>query len=238
MLLSIEPLYMTYFWMSWIIVAGSLTLSYRAKGVLKRLYVFVLIKTLSAMFIHDVLAFWMTDGWLDSPITFLPLYLDWLMTTPLTLWILLGLASFRKELPKITYIKIAILDLLMVLLGLLADAFTGGLRWVFFVLSAGLFSWLVWMLWGPIRRHAAAQISFYYKKFLIITSFTTFAWFLFPLLWLSSPLAFNVLNVDESIRAFLLHNIVTKSGIFVLLLILFRGNWQADDRQQEASPGS
>lgn len=219
-------------------MAGSLTLSYRAKGVLKRLYLFVLIKTLGALFIHDVLAMWMTDVWQNSPITFLPLYLDWLMTTPLTLWILLGLASFRQELRKITYIQIAILDVLMVTLGLLADAYTGGLRWIFFGLSAIVFSWIIWMLWGPTRRHAAAQSSPNYKKFLIITSFTTFTWILFPLLWLSSPLALNLLNLDQLIRAFLLHNIAAKSGIFLLLVVLFRINQQAKDRQEEASHGS
>jgi hypothetical protein len=150
--------------------------------------------------------------------------LDWLLTTPLTVFILFVMAFYPLPIPTWSRWFPWLWCSLMVGNGVLARLNVASLKWFWFSLSA--VSMLVVMngLWQKRSNHVHAS----YTPLVIFTSGT---WMLFPLVWIIGPNGMHRIAHAEEQAIFTGLDLVAKGGFFIFAMWLMRGDI-ADDFQQ------
>ena len=118
-------------------------------------------------------------------------YLDWVVSTPLLLLSLAFTAMFyvpKDERSKTLLFGLVAGDVVMVLCGLLADLSENpAARLLWFACGVGAFFSVLYVLWGPLRRIAAAsdpEISGIYQK---VLSMLSVLWVCYPTIWAIGP---------------------------------------------------
>jgi hypothetical protein len=214
-----------YVWFSWISVWLLLILLWHFKTY-NRLWFLLLTKTLGALFIAELLQTRMAEDWLlaklENGFTLLPLYMDWLWTTPMTIVILSCLANAdahkiergtRKQL--VTLIS---LDLLMLSFGMMAERSDGILKALLFSISGCLLASVLYMIWTVLHRQAQHQARVTYRTFVILALFISVGWLYFPLIWLLGPLAVGAISTPATYDLLVFGNAFVKIGLFMIIV--------------------
>jgi bacteriorhodopsin len=161
------------------------------------------------------------------------LFMDWFVTTPLTLLLLWRWAhGLDSDLPRMTVSKparaskpllLALIgaDWLMLLCGLLAGRLAGGSRWSLFAAASLLMVLILLLIWRNLRRIADFQSGPLKHSYYGMATFVSASWFLFPLLWLCSPYALGLFSFAVLAECLAAANWFTKAGLFVLAVFYF-----------------
>lgn len=118
-------------------------------------------------------------------------YVDWAVTTPL----LVGYMAYAAQADRRTVVGVIVADLLMILLGFVAVLQTGPAVFVLGGLSTVAYFALVYYLFGPldrlVRDRGGADKWAVYAK---LRNLVGFLWFAYPVVWVLSPPALDVLT--------------------------------------------
>lgn len=145
-------------------------------------------------------------------VTYWARYVDWGITTPL---LLLGLAltalgeRFRKTALVAGLIAT---DVYMIATGYLADRTVAGdpMKWAWFGLSTGAFLGLYWMVWGPLRREAAALDPERERHYVRNALFLSIIWAFYPFNFLAGPEGMGLITSHSSIAAYAVLDVIAK----------------------------
>ncbi|MEZ3145761.1 bacteriorhodopsin [Halobaculum sp. MBLA0143] len=140
-------------------------------------------------------------------------YVDWAVTTPL----LVGYMAYAAQADRRTVVGVIVADLLMVLLGFVAVLQTGVAVYVLGGLSTIAYFCLVYYLFGPldrlVRDRGGADKWAVYAK---LRNLVGFLWFAYPVVWVLSPPALQVLTRQTTGVLITYMDVAAKLG-FVLI---------------------
>ncbi|MBJ7470970.1 MAG: bacteriorhodopsin [Solirubrobacteraceae bacterium] len=154
-------------------------------------------------------------------------YIDWIVTTPLLLIGLLGIglvavndsAEAARERSGLV-VGVIGADMLMILTGLFgALSLDDGHKYTWFVVSCVFFVAVLAVIWGPVRKAAAAQgpaTAALYGKLLGIL---TVLWLIYPVLWLLGTEGTGVISLDAEVAVFTVIDLLAKVGFGVVLVL-------------------
>ncbi len=177
----------------------------------------MLIKTLGAL----TIATYLTKGSSLGVFTLSSLFADWLWTTTITWMIIWRLAYFNvskvAQPGRTLLVKLLWSNLTMLVLGMMAERASGGLRWLLLTFASLCFFYILSVIWIPLYKQAQYLPRVAYRTYLIASSFVTLSWLLFPIIWLLSPLAVGWLDENQAMTGLSIMQIVTKVGLFQIL---------------------
>ncbi|KAI9784501.1 MAG: ion channel activity [Peltula sp. TS41687] len=140
-------------------------------------------------------------------------YIDWFITTPLLLLDILLTAA----LPWPTILFVLLLDLVMIVCGLVGALVRTSYKWGFFVFGcAALLGILYHILWTG-RKHSAPLGPDVSRVYLMVSGWTIFLWFLYPIAWGLSE-GGNVISPDSEAIFYGILDILAKVVFGGLLL--------------------
>lgn len=166
-------------------------------------------------------------------------YIDWAVTTPL----LVGYMAYAAQASKRTVLAVIVADLAMIVLGFVGVLQTGLLVYVFGGLSTIAYVALVYYLFGPLSRNlrktAGADKWAVYAK---LRNLIGFLWFVYPVVWVLSPPALDVLTRATTGVLITYMDVAAKLG-FVLIATNTAGVFDGllfddDDYEAELSAGN
>lgn len=137
-------------------------------------------------------------------------YLDWMITTPLLLFVLLSIGMSRHRLFKRYLVSAIVFDFLMVLFGLLASFHSSFIQSIYFGMSFMFFIFVLVLLtlaWSHVHDQPE-EVASLYKSLLFVLLIT---WFMYPLIWYSH----QTLLVDYSS--------VSEPGLYLFLDFFAKG---------------
>ena len=147
---------------------------------------------------------------------YLARYLDWLVTTPLLLFLLSSTGMFFRPLDKTTIGTLVALDVIMILSGLFADlSVREDLRWFWYVTGCVCLALIVSIIWGRVRREAYAhnkEIGDAYTRVLI---YFTVLWLGYPTVWALGPSGVGLLGGTTEVALFVILPIFSKVGFSI-----------------------
>lgn len=153
-------------------------------------------------------------------------YIDWVVSTPLLLLSLAFTAMFYvpKDERNITLLfGLVAADVVMIVCGLFADlseSSTARLLW--YTCGVGAFLCVLYLVWGPLRRVAAAtepEIGPIYGK---MAGFLTILWICYPVIWALGPSGLAVFNQTTETVLFVVVPILSKVGFSIMDLSYLR----------------
>lgn len=154
---------------------------------------------------------------IDGQTTYLPRYLDWVVTTPLLL-IALALTAMNRA-PKKDFTLMGALvfsDVVMILSGLIADLSSSAARTLWYLNGVVAFLIVLRLIWGPLRAHAqagGADIAALYRQ---VAGFLTVLWFAYPTIWAIGPSGFGLINQTTETALFVIFPFLSKVGFSFL----------------------
>jgi len=110
-------------------------------------------------------------------------YLDWLVTTP----IMVGYAAYVAGVSKRGILGVALVDALMIGMGIAAVVFTPPTQWIFFGLASVCHLTLFGALYGPIRKSAWEQVPARQRLARLLINHTGLLWLTYPVVWVFGP---------------------------------------------------
>lgn len=149
----------------------------------------------------------------DGQTTYVPRYLDWLVTTPLLLVALSLTAMTRAE--KKDYGLMAALvfsDVVMILCGLLADLSTGSVRTFWYLSGVAAFLIVLRLIWGPLRQAAERGGADLGRLFRQVAGLLTVLWFAYPTIWAIGPSGLALIGQVTETALFVLFPFISKVG--------------------------
>lgn len=149
-------------------------------------------------------------------------YAEWLFTTPLLLVDLALLAGARRS----TVGTLVALDAAMIASGLAATLNTeavlgldvGGVRLVWWGVSTGFFSVLMYYLFGTLTARAADAPLDVERLFLTLRNLTGGLWVAYPVVWLAGTEGLGYLPLYWETAAFVALDLAAKVGFGTVLL--------------------
>ncbi|WP_051881467.1 bacteriorhodopsin [Parvularcula oceani] len=150
-------------------------------------------------------------------------YLDWLVTTPLLLWLLGSTATFYRANDTRLIGSLMFADVVMILSGLFADLTAEqSVRWLWYTIGCVSFLLILWQVWGPLRRIAGEQGEALSKTYTRVAAYLTVFWVSYPLVWLISPSGIGIVGPTVSIALFVILPAFSKVGFSILDLYELR----------------
>ena len=151
-------------------------------------------------------------------IVFVARYVDWVVTTPLLLIGLIGVAIKQGAGRALVGTAIGA-DILMILTGLFgALSIDETNKYMWFVVSCVFFLLVLGVVWGPVRALAAeageAASSLYGKLLVILTTL----WFIYPVLWLLGSEGTGTISLNSEIAVFAVIDLLAKVGFGLVLV--------------------
>jgi bacteriorhodopsin len=167
-------------------------------------------------------------------VVFVARYVDWVVTTPLLLIGLIGVAV--KEGKGRGLVGTAIgADILMIVTGLFgALSIDETNKYTWFIVSCFFFLIVLAVVWGPVKAMAAAEggaASALYNKLLGIL---TVLWFIYPVLWLLGSEGTGAISLNAEVGVFAVIDLLAKVG-FGLVLVTGAKNLSSSSKQAVAS---
>lgn len=145
-------------------------------------------------------------------------YFDWLITTPLLLYLL----AYAMQRGKPTWrfvLQLAILDIVMLLTGLAAEFADGIAVAVWFGLSGLAYLGLLAVLLNRLLLLGDSDLPFLLRRHVYRMSWTILVlWSLYPLVWIVSPEGFGTVGIVGSTVAYMILDVTTEVGFSILLL--------------------
>ena len=149
----------------------------------------------------------------DGQTTYVPRYLDWVVTTPLLLVALSLTAMTRAE--KKDYGLMAALvfsDVVMILCGLIADLSTGPVRTFWYLSGVVAFVIVLRLIWGPLRRVAEQGGADLGRLFRQVAGLLTVLWFAYPTIWAIGPSGLALVGQVTETALFVIFPFMSKVG--------------------------
>jgi sensory rhodopsin len=119
-----------------------------------------------------------------------PRYVDWAVTTP----VLVGYVGYVAGADRRVVVGTAVVDALMIALGLAAVLAPPPLRWVAFGLSATCHLGLLGVLYGVFPRAAADQSVRRRQLFDLLQNHVGLLWLAYPVVWLAGPAGLDLVS--------------------------------------------
>jgi len=138
-------------------------------------------------------------------------YLDWLITTPLLLYLGLLARPSRRLLGGLIAI-----DVVVIAGGIAAVATVGTASWALFDVSAAAYAALVYGLLVSLPRSASAEADRVRAVFGTLRNITVVLWTLYPVVRLLAPTGFGLVTPAAEMLVFVYLDIVSKVGFVVV----------------------
>ena len=143
-------------------------------------------------------------------------YLDWLVTTPLLLFVLASSGMFFRPLDKTTIFTLIGLDVIMILSGLFADLSADGpAKWFWYLNGCVCLLLIFGVLWLRVRREAYAHNKDIGDAYTRIATLFTVLWIGYPTIWALGPSGLDVIGNLTETAMFVLLPIVSKVGFSI-----------------------
>ena len=147
---------------------------------------------------------------------YLARYLDWLVSTPLIIFVLASSGMFFRPLDNTTIFTLIALDVIMILSGLFADlSADGGTRWFWYIVGCVCLALIFALLWTRVRREAYAHNEEIGDAYVRICTFFTAMWLGYPAIWAAGPSGFGAIGRETELILFVLLPIVSKVGFSI-----------------------
>lgn len=144
-------------------------------------------------------------------------YVDWLITTPLLLWIILYFANACDD----TFIFIFWTDILMILSGLIGATIADSYVWFFFAFGILLFLPITFYVLSLRNQCVDCEYdySLFFWNFRNIVLIFAVGWFFYPWVWVAAT-ATNRLSVNGEAIAYFVLDVITKAlfGWFIICM--------------------
>ncbi|MBM3664495.1 MAG: rhodopsin, partial [Actinobacteria bacterium] len=134
--------------------------------------------------------------------------------TPLLLLDLALLAGATKE----AIVWLLGLDVMMITTGFFAGVTSSNLRYIWFIVSALVFVWLLWVLLSEVLKAANERAPEVKAKFTQLAVLLAVVWTIYPILWLLGTEGFNIIGITGEIATFAIIDLIAKVGFGFLLL--------------------
>ena len=143
-------------------------------------------------------------------------YCDWIVTTPLLLFVLASSGMFFRPLDKTTIGTLIGLDVVMILSGLFADLTTRApVQWFWYTVGCVCLVLIFGILWGRVRREAYAHNEEIGQAYTRLAAFFTALWLGYPLIWALSPSGLGVFGPSTTVALFVVLPVVSKVGFSI-----------------------
>ena len=150
----------------------------------------------------------------NGSVTYLALYADWSVTTPILLASLVLLAFHERGRTGEVggYLTaIIVLDVLMIVTGLISSlAVVPALKWVWYLWSCAAFLGVLYLLWVPLRAMAVERGEALGTAYQKNVAFLTVIWFLYPIVFLIGPEGLKIISDPTSVWAILIMDVLAK----------------------------
>lgn len=154
---------------------------------------------------------------------YLPRYIDWVVTTPLLLWLLASTAMFYRKLDKTLIGGLMFIDVVMIVSGLLADLTADeDITWLWYTIGCVCLALIFWIAWGPLRRIARDQSADLGRTYTRVAAFLSVLWVGYPLVWALGPSGAGVIDRYTDVLLFVLLPILSKVGFSIVDLLHLR----------------
>ena len=153
---------------------------------------------------------------IDGETVYFARYLDWIVTTPLLLFILSSSGMFFRPLDKTTIGTLIGLDVIMILSGLFADL-SGDtpIRWFWYVTGCVCLVLIFTILWGRVRREAYAHNAEIGAAYTRVATFFSLLWLGYPTIWAIGTSGLGLIGELTETALFVLLPIVSKVGFSI-----------------------
>lgn len=145
-------------------------------------------------------------------------YVDWVITTPLIVYVLAAIAGADRQ----TKYRAMTADAVMIALGYVASTTTGLTKWAFFFASSGAFTVLIYYLVTALTEAASNRPPAVEAMFVGLRDLTVFLWVAFPFLWLLSPFGFGVVTFADYHFLIALMDVTAKMGFNLIIALRTR----------------
>ena len=147
---------------------------------------------------------------------YLARYLDWLVTTPLLLFLLASTGMFFRPLDKTTIAVLIGLDVIMILSGLFADLTQRApVQWFWYCVGCVCLAAIVSIVWGRVRREAYAHNREIGDAYTRVATFLSVLWLAYPLIWGLGPSGVGIIGRSLEVVLFVIVPIVSKVGFSI-----------------------
>jgi len=151
-------------------------------------------------------------------VVFVARYVDWVVTTPLLLIGLIGVAVKQGAGRGLVGTAIGA-DVLMIVTGLFgALSINETNKYTWFVISCVFFLLVLAIVWGPVRAMAAeagGETAALYSKLLAVL---TALWFIYPVLWLLGSEGTGAISLNAEVAVFAVIDLLAKVGFGLVLV--------------------
>ena len=166
-------------------------------------------------------------------------YLDWLVTTPLILFVLASTGMFFRPLDKTTIGTLIALDVIMILSGLFADLSTEqGQQWFWYITGCICLVLILSILWGRVRNEAYAHNKEIGDAFTRVNTYFTAMWLGYPIIWALGTSGLGVIDQTTEVALFVILPIFSKVGFSIYDLYELRKFAPKFPEFDEADPKS
>jgi len=120
--------------------------------------------------------------YIENRVVYVGRYIEWILTTPLLLFVLLSVGMSKHYLFRRITVAIITLDILMIFFGLVAEFQSPAARPLYFGLSFVFFFILVVLLWVA-RKYANNQVEDISSLYKILLTILLITWLMYPFVW-------------------------------------------------------
>ncbi|WP_251341702.1 bacteriorhodopsin [Haloplanus halophilus] len=172
-----------------------------------------------------------------------PRYVDWLITTPLILLFLSLLGNTGRG----SLVRLVVADVTLLVLGGVAVAVPGTVRWLAFAGGLAAFGVLVYDLYGRIPRLASFETERARILFITLRNLTIALWTLYPVVWVLAPSGLGLLTRDMTMLVIAYLDLISKAAFVAIAVDGMDALADADrrdagaataDRGSDAEPGT
>ena len=143
-------------------------------------------------------------------------YLDWIVTTPLILFLLASTGMFFRPLDKTTIGTLIGLDVIMIVSGLFADlTVREPIQWFWYLVGCVCLLLILSIIWGRVRREAYAHNADIGKAYTRVATYFTVLWFCYPLVWALGPSGIGLLGSQTEVALFVILPVLSKVGFSI-----------------------
>lgn len=151
-------------------------------------------------------------------VVFFARYVDWVVTTPLLLIGLIGVAVRQGAGRGLVGTAIGA-DILMIVTGLIgALSIDETNKYLWFVVSCLFFLIVLGVVWGPVRSMAAAAGGATASLYTKLLGILTVLWFIYPVLWLLGTEGSGSISLNSEVAVFAIIDLLAKVGFGLVLV--------------------
>ncbi|MEY4479510.1 MAG: hypothetical protein RLZZ267_188 [Bacillota bacterium] len=201
--MQLEYFRFSYGLINGLILVTAIYLSWYTYGLRRTVFLWLAVKAVAALS-----AIGLTTKWLI-------LEIDWLLTTPITVYILFVIANHPQRMRRSLMWFPLVWCTVMAVGGVFAEWQVGQLKWLWFGLAAGSMGVIFWRLW-MLQKEAI------HRSYAPLMRFNLVMWSLFPLVWLGGKHGLQWISNEQAIATFTLLDGLTKGGFFLFVVWLMR----------------